>query len=169
MMRCYSSNEPARGFSGDKCQSQLFYRKVIKNLKKTEAGMKRRLFEKKVCIFMGLSVRENPDKARSTYLLFFRSFVVRLSVFMTSFFVCFQERLCIALLLARYSPFYLCLFLFSFAFLSPYSAYFGVLSNCLPRFSRLALCRLLVAFFVRSVSFDPAYFRSKASLHELEL
>ena len=168
-MRCYSSNEPARGFSGDKCQSQLFYRKVIKNLKKTEAGMKRRLFEKKVCIFMGLSVRENPDKARSTYLLFFRSFVVRLSVFMTSFFVCFQERLCIALLLARYSPFYLCLFLFSFAFLSPYSAYFGVLSNCLPRFSRLALCRLLVAFFVRSVSFDPAYFRSKASLHELEL
>ena len=168
-MRCYSSNEPTRGFSGDKCQSQLFYRKVIKNLKKTEAGMKRRLVEKKVCIFMGLSVRENPDKARSTYLLFFRSFVVRLSVFMTSFFVCFQERLCIALLLARYSPFYLCLFLFSFAFLSPYSAYFGVLSNCLPRFSRLALCRLLVAFFVRSVSFDPAYFRSKASLHELEL
>ena len=132
--------------------------------------MKRRLVEKKVCIFLGLSVRENPDKGRSTYLFFFfRSFVVRLSVFMTSFFVCFQERLCIALLLAKYSPFYLCLFLFSFAFLSPYSAYFGVLSNFLPRFSRLALRRSLVAFFVRSVSFDPAYFHSKASLHELEL
>ena len=43
--------------------------------------MKRRLVEKKVCIFMGLSVRENPDKARSTYLLFFRSFVVRLCVY----------------------------------------------------------------------------------------
>ena len=52
--------------------------------------MKRRLVEKKVCIFMGLSIRENPDKARSTYLLFFRSFVVRLSVFMTSFFCLFS-------------------------------------------------------------------------------
>ena len=132
--------------------------------------MKRRLVEKKVCIFLGLSVRENPDKARSTYLLFFfGSFVVRLSVFMTSFFVCFQERLCIALLLARYSLFYLCLLLFSFAFLSLYSAYFGVLSNFIPRFSRLALRCLLVAFFVHFVSFDPAYFHSKASLHELEL
>ena len=113
--------------------------------------MKRRLVEKKVCIFLGLSVRENPDKGRSTYLFFFfRSFVVRLSVFMTSFFVCFQERLCIALLLAKYSPFYLCLFLFSFAFLSPYSAYFGVLSNCLPRFSLLSL-------FALSLSIQPIF------------
>ena len=120
--------------------------------------MERRLVEKKVCIFLGLCVRENPDKTRSTYLLFFfRSFVVRLSVFMTSFFVCFQERLCIALLLARYSPLYLCLFLFSFAFLSPYSAYFGVLSNCLPRFSRLALCRLLLSLFALSLSIQPIF------------
>ena len=37
-------------------------------------------------------------------------------------------------------------FLFSFAFLSPYSAYFGVLSNFLARFSRLPL-RLLLFFF----------------------
>ena len=44
----------------------------------------------------------------------------------------------LALLLARYSPFYLCPLLFSFAFLSPYSAYFGVLSTFLARFSGLA-------------------------------
>ena len=44
----------------------------------------------------------------------------------------------LALLFARYSPFYLCPLLFSFAFLSPYSAYFGVLSNFLARFSGLA-------------------------------
>ena len=62
------------------------------------------------------------------------------------------------LLFARYSPFYLCLFLFSFAFLSPYSAYFSVLSNFHPRFSRLALRLLLLAFFGRSFSFFPAYF-----------
>ena len=47
----------------------------------------------------------------------------------------------LALLFARYSPFYLCPLLFSFAFLSPYSAYFGVLSNSLARFSGLALRR----------------------------
>ena len=62
------------------------------------------------------------------------------------------------LLFARYSTFYLCLFLFSFAFLSPYSAYFSVLSNFHPRFSRLALRLLLLAFFGRSFSFFPAYF-----------
>ena len=39
-----------------------------------------------------------------------------------------------ALLFARYSPFYLCLFLFSFAFPSLYSTYFSVLSNVLTRF-----------------------------------
>ena len=44
----------------------------------------------------------------------------------------------LALLFARYTPFYLCPLLFSFAFLSPYSAYFGVLSNFLARFSGLA-------------------------------
>ena len=52
----------------------------------------------------------------------------------------------LALLFARYSPLYLCLFLFSFAFLSPYSAYFGVLSNFLARFSRIALRLLLLVF-----------------------
>ena len=44
----------------------------------------------------------------------------------------------LALLFARYSPFYFCPLLFSFAFLSPYSAYFGVPSNFLARFSGLA-------------------------------
>ena len=54
------------------------------------------------------------------------------------------------------------------------SAYFGVLSNFLARFSRLAL-RLLLLFFCvcfffdRSVSFYTTYFHSKLSLHELEL
>ena len=46
-----------------------------------------------------------------------------------------------------------CLFFFSFAFLSPFSTYFSVLSNFLARFSRLAWYLLLLAFFGRSVSF----------------
>ena len=75
----------------------------------------------------------------------------------------------LALLFARNSPFYLCPSLFSFGFFSPYSAYFGVLCNFLARFSGLALRRLLVAFFGRSVSLYPAYFQLKPSLHELEL
>ena len=50
-----------------------------------------------------------------------------------------------------------------------YSAYFGVISNFIARFSGLALRRLLVAFFGRSVSLYPAYFQLKLSLHELEL
>ena len=75
----------------------------------------------------------------------------------------------LALLFARNSPFYSCPLLFSFVFLSPYSAYFGVLCNFLARFSGLALRRLLVAFFGRSVSLYPAYFQLKPSLHELAL
>ena len=55
----------------------------------------------------------------------------------------------LAFLFARYSPFYLCLFLFSFAFHPPYSAYFGVLSNFFARFSRLAFRHLLIAFYMR--------------------
>ena len=70
----------------------------------------------------------------------------------------------LALLFARNSPFYLCPLLFSFVFLSPYSAYFGVLCNFLARFSGLALRRLLVAFFGRSVSLYPAYFQLKPFL-----
>ena len=58
----------------------------------------------------------------------------------------------LALLFAKYSPFYLCLFLFSFAFLAPYSAYFGVLSNFLVRFSRLALRNYFLFFFFWSLS-----------------
>ena len=69
----------------------------------------------------------------------------------------------------RYSPLYLCLFLFSFAFLSLYSACFSDLSNFLSRFSRLTWRLLLLAFFGRSVSFFPAYFHSNPFLHELEL
>ena len=75
----------------------------------------------------------------------------------------------LALLFAGYSPFCLCPSLFAFVFLSPYSAYFVVLSNFLSRFSGLALRRLLVAFCGRSFSLYPAYFHLEPSLLELEL
>ena len=93
--------------------------------------------------------------------------MVRFSLLMTPFQSVYWSSLyfLLALLVARYSPFYLCLFLFP----SPYSAYFDVLSNFLARFSRLALHLLLLAFLGRSVSFLPAYFHSKPSLHELVL
>ena len=102
-------------------------------------------------------------------ILHLGSFVVRFSLLMTSFQSVFWSSLyfLFTLLFARYSPFYLCLLLFSFAFLSPYSAYFSVLSNFLARFSQLALRLLLLAFFGRSVSFFPAYFLSKPFLHKL--
>ena len=76
----------------------------------------------------------------------------------------------LVLLFARYSPFYLCLFLFSFAFLSPYSAYFGVLSNFLTRFldSLYVFYFLFGFFFGHSVSFFSSYFHLKPSLHKLE-
>ena len=67
--------------------------------------------------------------------------------------------------LRRYSPFYLCLFLFSFAFLSPYPVYFGVLSNFLVRFSRLALRLLLLVIFsvALSLSFQPIFTQNSFS------
>ena len=77
----------------------------------------------------------------------------------------------LALLFARYSSFYLCLLLFSFAFLSPYSAYFGVLSNFFGRFSRRALRNYfvpLLVFLGLSVSFFSSCFHAKPSLHKLE-
>ena len=71
----------------------------------------------------------------------------------------------LALLFARYSSFYLCLFLFSFAFLSPYSAYFGVLSNFLARFSRLALRNYFLFFFfgAQSLFFRPIFTQNPLS------
>ena len=71
----------------------------------------------------------------------------------------------LAFLFARYSPFYLCLFLFYFAFPSPYPAYFGVLSNFLVRFSQLVLrLLLLVLFFVAlSLSFHPIFTQNPLS------
>ena len=113
---------------------------------------------KKVWIFLGLSVRGNPDKTRlslppllSRILCGSLPFVddpFQFVFWISSYFI-------LTWLLARYSPLYLCLFLFSSAFLSPYSAYFSVLSNFLVRFSRLAL-RLLPSLIF--VSFFPAYF-----------
>ena len=97
--------------------------------------------------------------------------MVPFSLLMTPFQPVFWSSLyfLLTLLFARYSPFYLCLFLFSFAFLSPYSVYFSVLSNFLRRFSRLALRLLPLSFFGRSVSFFSSYFHSKPSLHKLVL
>lgn len=104
-------------------------------------------------------------------ILHLGSFVVRFSLLMTSFQSVFWSSLyfLFTLLFARYSPFNLCLLLFSFAFLSPYSAYFSVLSNFLARFPRLALHLLLLNFFGGSASFFLAYFHSKSYLHNLEL
>ena len=57
----------------------------------------------------------------------------------------------------------------STAFLSPYSAYFGVLSNFLARFSRLALRLLLVAFLVaQSLSFHPIFTQNPPSAGKFE-
>ena len=128
--------------------------------------------EKKVWIFLGLSVRKNQNKARLTSTSFLDPLLFASLCWwpLFSLFSGATSYFFLALFFARYLPFYLCLFLFSFAFLSPCSAYFGACSNFLARFSRLALRRLPVSFFGRSVSFYPAdmYFHSKSSFHELE-
>ena len=124
----------------------LFYRNVI--LIVTEGSIKRRLV-KKVWIFLGLSVRENPDKTRLTFSSFSDPLWFA-SLYWWPLFSLFSGEslyVLLALLFARYSPFYLCLFLFSFFLLSR-SAYFGVLSNFLARFSRLTLRLLPLVFFV---------------------
>ena len=124
----------------------LFYKNVI--LIVTEGSIKRRLV-KKVWIFLGLSVRENPDKTRLTFSSFSDPLWFA-SLYWWPLFSLFSGEslyVLLALLFARYSPFYLCLFLFSFFLLSR-SAYFGVLSNFLARFSRLTLRLLPLVFFV---------------------
>ena len=126
---------------------------------------------KKVWIFLGLSVRGNPDKTRLS-LPPLLSRILRGSLpfvddpFQFVFWI--SSYLLLTWLLARYSPLYLCLFLFSSAFLSPYSAYFSVLSNFLVRFSRLALRLLPFAFFDFCLLLS-SLFHSKPFLHELEL
>ena len=120
-------------------------------------GLKTSCNQLYICIcFLGLSARENPDRTRLT-----SSSLADPLQFAS---LCWWPLFCLfseALLFARNSPFYFCPLLFSFLFLSPYSAYFGVLCNFLARFSGLALRRLLVAFFGRSVSLYPAYFKLK--------
>ena len=76
--------------------------------------------------------RERKLRWDTTYLLFFLgTFVVRFSLMMTPFHFVFWSSLyfLLTLLFTGYSPFYIRLFLFSFAFLSQFSAYFSVLSN----------------------------------------
>ena len=88
------------------------------------------------------------------------TFVVRFSLLMTTFQSVFWSSLyfLLTLLFARYSPLYVSLFLFSFAFPSPHFAYFRFLSNFLARFSRLALRLLLLASLVPlSLSFQPIF------------
>ena len=127
---------------------------------------------KKVRIFLGLSARENPDKTRliSSSFSDLLSFASLCWWPLLSLFSGAPLYFLLALLFSRHSPLYLCLFLFSSAFLSPYSAYFGALSNFLARFSGLALLLLLLVFFFgRSVSFFSSYFHLKPSLHKLKL
>ena len=171
-MKYHSSDEPAWEFLGDECQNQCLIETWSGELK-TKASIKRRLEKKKkrLNFFLGLSVRENPDRTRLTSSSFADPLQFA-SLCWWPLFSLFSEAtlyFLLALLFARNSPFYLCPLLFSFAVLSPYSAYFGVLCNFLVRFSGLALRRLLVAFFGSSVSLYSAYFQLKPSLHELEL
>ena len=84
----------------------------------------------------------------------------------------FSAALCISF--SRCSSLDIRLFTYAFSFffselLSPFSTYFSVLSNFLAHFSWLAWRLLPLAFFGCSVSFFPAYFHSKPSLHKLEL
>ena len=131
----------------------LFYRNVI--LITNRACIKRRLVKKSFEFFWALA--QEKTQVRTTYPLFFLgSFIVRFSLLMTSFQSVFGT-LCISFSrcsLLDIRLFYLCLFLFSSVFLSPYSAYFCVLSNFLAHFSRLALHFFFLAFFDRSV-FSP--------------
>ena len=123
----------------------LFYKNVI--LIVTEASIKRRLV-KKVWIFLGLSVRENPDKTRLTFYsfsdpLWFASLYYLLIDDLFS--VCFQARLCMSF--SRCSSLDIRLFTCVFSCSLSLSAYFGVLSNFLARFSRLTLRLLPIVFF----------------------
>ena len=143
-MQCYSSDEPAYEFLGDECQSQCLTEMWSVEFK-TGASIKRGLEKKSLNFFLGLGERENPDRTRLT----FSSFADPLqfaSLCWWPLFSLFSEAtlyFLLALLFARNSPFYLCPLLFSFVFLSPYSAYFGVLCNFLARFSGLALRRII--------------------------
>ena len=95
------------------------------------------------------------------------TFVVRFSLLMTTFQSVFWSSLyfLLTLLFARYSPLYVSLFLFSFAFPSPHFAYFSFLSNFLAFFSTrftpfTSCCLWFLCLFL---------FHSKPFLHELEL
>ena len=77
---------------------------------------------------------------------------------MTSFQFVFwiSSYLLLTLLLARYSPLYLCLFLLFCTFLSPYSAYFSVVSNFLERFFSTRFTPFTSCFlWLLSLSFQP--------------
>ena len=106
------------------------------------------MLKKKVWIVLGLSVRENPDKTRFTSSSFSNplKFASLCWWLLLSLFSGASLHFLLALLFARYSPFYLCHFLLSFTFLSPYSAYFGVSSNFLTRFLLLSLVALSLSF-----------------------
>ena len=121
-------------------------------------------WRKKIRIFLGLGVRENLDKTRPTFL--FSRLLCSLLLFVDdlSLFSGASLYFLLALLFARYSPFYLCLFLFSFAYLSPYSAYCSIVSNFLARFPRFALPLLLLAVLVAlPLSFQPIFIQNHLS------
>ena len=115
--------------------------------------MKRRL-GKKVLIFLGLSMREIPDETRITSS-FSEPFWFA-SLCWWTFFGLFSRALCISF--SRCSSldirfFYICLILFSFAFLSPFSTYFSVLST---RFFSIRLTPFISCFlWPLYLSFQP--------------
>ena len=86
--------------------------------------------------FFRALAREKTQMRHDLPPLLSRSLLVRFSLLMTPFQFVFwsSSYFPLTLLFAGYSPFYICLFLFSFAFLSPFSAYFSVLFNFLARF-----------------------------------
>ena len=112
-------------------------------------------------IFLGLNVIKKTQIRLSWPPLLSQFLWSSLSLRWWPLFSLFSGALCI--FFSRYSPFYFSLFLISFTFLLPYSAYFSVLSNSLSRLSRLVLRLSLLALISHSVSF----FHSKPFLHEL--
>ena len=102
-------------------------------------------------IFLGLNVIKKTQIRLSWPPLLSQFLWSSLSLRWWPLFSLFSGALCI--FFSRYSPFYFSLFLISFTFLLPYSAYFSVLSNSLSRFSRLFLCLSLLSLISRAVSF----------------
>ena len=153
-LKFYKSDEPAEGFT--ETWFELW----------TEASTKRQSVKNG----LNLSVRENLDKKRLTPI-FSRILYGSLLFVDDLFSVYFRGSLyfLFALLFARYSSFYVCLLLFSFAFFSPYSAFFQhpfQLSSAyfLTRFTSLTSCFLWSLCLFRSSQFSLKTLSSRTGI-----